>query len=224
MYLIGLLLFASFLVWGVESLAHVSKILGIRSGTALIGNAFAQSLNIISRFGFLIQTYIMAIILDRSLFIEYRLIIVLLYLICALASSFIIEILFHKLILLYEYLLLRKDVNNSINKFNISFSNRSIGGHLNLLAFAGYIFLYSGAVAPLIIQMLFPSMAARSVALGTILNGASTILLITILDFKIALNTQNNVHKNLSEDVYRSKYYASFSLIILMLGFILIKN
>ena len=53
MYVIGLLLLATLLIWGIESLAHVLKIIGIRRNTPLIGNAFAQSLNIVSRLGYL---------------------------------------------------------------------------------------------------------------------------------------------------------------------------
>ena len=68
MYVIGLLLLATLLIWGIESLAHVLKIIGIRSNTPLIGNAFAQSLNIVSRLGYFIQTYICIITRPFSLY------------------------------------------------------------------------------------------------------------------------------------------------------------
>jgi len=223
MYLIGLLLLATLLIWGVESSAHAFKIIGIRSNTPLIGNAFAQSLNIISRFGYFIQTYIVAIILDRSLFIENRLLIMFLYFICVLASSFIVEICFKRFIRLYEKLALRNLIDTGANIYTPPASNK-IGGRLLPLAFVGYIFLYGGAIFPLVIQMIFPSMAARSVALGSIMNGLSTILLITVLDLRIALNTQNKVNNALSADVYRSKYYASFILAIFILAILVLNK
>ena len=223
MYVIGLLLLATLLIWGIESLAHVLKIIGIRSNTPLIGNAFAQSLNIVSRLGYFIQTYIIASLLDRSLYTDKRLLIVISYFVCVLLSTFIIEICFKRIVKLYKYLLTGNLLDIKAQTYTHPVSNK-IGGRLQPLALVGYIFLYGGAIAPLGIQLIFPSMAARSIALGAILNGISTIVLISVLDLRIAMNTQNNVNHSLSENIYRSKYYASLTLIIFVLVLIILKK
>ena len=78
----------------------------------------------------------------------------------------------------------------------------------NIYAVVGYLFLYLGAIIPLIGQLMLPSFAARSIALATIINGLSTIILVAFLDLKIAYQLESREYSDIPGRLMASKLLA----------------
>lgn len=85
----------------------------------------------------------------------------------------------------------------------------------NLLQVVAYIFLYFGAFSPLYLQIIFTDFSARSIALSGIINGMSTLILVSYIDVKYANQIETNSVSILQEELIAARYTALLILVLI---------
>ena len=188
------------------------------TGNNVIGGAIVQALSVGSRLGVFLQSFALAWIIDDKLYLDSRTNFALSYL-----AIILLSILFSKITapIIVEFTQQEYTRNKVVQKSETD--KKEIGifyltERPNIYAVYGYLFLYLGAIIPLIGQLLLPSFAARSIALATIINGLSTIILIAYLDLKIAYQLESKEYSKIPGQLMSSKLVAIIISFILVLS------
>lgn len=223
--IIGLLLVLGvFITWSSEALGSYIKLVAMRSNRNVVGGSLVQAASVLSRLGFFMQSFAFAWIIDSRVLMHSRLV---LFLICLLVvflsliflnfygrlATHILFFGYHKLGIIEE---LDEEPEYSIK---IDFRIRPPATYV----FA-YFLLYFGSFSALIIQTIDASFAARSVALSGVINGISTIILLSYIDVKYAHDVEVAGTSLIPMQLIISRYYALGILSILIAGMMLLLN
>lgn len=212
------LFFGSIVTWSAEASGSVIKKLCIKSETNLVGASIVQSISVVSRFGFFLQAFSVAWILDQNMFVGNRMLIVYTYISTMIIAIALVQIFFFQTL---NFLVgfFRLDVLSNILLLHASDSKIDLAQKTNIVYVVGYFFLYLGAVFPLLVQLLFPDFSARGVAIASIVNGFSTILLVAYADVKMSLEIHRTKESLIPDRLFVARYCAIIALSIALIPF-----
>jgi hypothetical protein len=211
LFIVSSLFVGGFVVWSAESLGTIIKIQSMQAGKNIFGGAIVQMLSVLSRLGVFIQTFAIAWLIDTNMLMERRLHLVVGYLLVIFLTLLSMRRLFSYIGDFYgKYVSLATDKG-----LKVTFEWRSEGAKPSLIGIAGYVFLYAGAVFPLVGQKIDPDLSARSMAISAIFNGVSTVLLVGYLDVKYAIDLERSGQSRLPYSLYQSKFLAVFIVFFL---------
>lgn len=215
--LILILMLSCFAVFYIESVGTVIRKTSMDTGNNVIGNALVQALSVVSRLGVFIQSFVFAWIIDEQLFLDLRFKIAALYL-AVLSASILGAVMTAPIIVRFVRLQYeRKNIKEELKVEVSEVGAVSLYRRPMLYAILGYLFLYLGAIVPLIGQVLMSSFAARSMAIATIINGLSTIILVAILDLKIGYEIEAKKYSEIPGRLMASKLLAALiSLVVIV--------
>lgn len=221
LYLILWLYVGAFITWATETLGSIIKIIGMSAKKNLIFASVVQSISVFSRLGFFMQALSIAWIVDQKILMDSRLELAFGYLFITFISVFLTHFFGLKLVTQVYTKINRVAVNSIFNDVKI-ISIYENGSKPKLLQIIGYVMLYAGGFFPILLQLIFPEFAARGVALASIVNGLSTIILVSFYDLKTSMEIQEAEVSNIPIQLIYSRYAAI--MIILIFGFILYFN
>ena len=211
-----------FITWYSETLGSYIKIISMHSNRNVVGNSIVQATSVFSRLGFFMQSFAFAWIIDSRLFMEDRLTLVLFCLTivfgCLIFLNFYGRLSTKILFIIYHKLGIIKKLEFDLGHFKIL--NFRIKPNLSYV-FA-YFLLYLGSFSPLIIQTMDVNFAARSVALSGVINGISTIILLSYVDVKYAHDLEDAGFSSIPMKLIAARYYALgilFAVIMLLTFF-----
>lgn len=209
-----LLLLGVFFTWYSEALGSYIKLISMDSKRNLVGNSLVQAIGVLSRFGFFMQSFAFAWILDKRLYLSERFSLVigclLVVLLCMLTLQYFGEKSTKMLFGFYSKLGLIENLSykpKNIKVFNICI----VPSFIQVFA---YILLYTGSFSVLLIQIIDVDFAARSIALSGIINGISTIILLSYIDVKFAHHIEKNGDSSIPYELIMARFYAIFILIL----------
>jgi hypothetical protein len=214
MYQIELLLGVGVLItWISEGFGAYIKYYSNIIGRQITGITLVQSIGVLSRIGYFLQAFAIAWILDKNLYSNDRFFIVI-------YSEIVILL---GLIILYRYGLIFARLIYAIHS-SLKIIDKMNVEHLKIekitlkrpkfIQVFAYIFLYLGAFFPLYLQILFSDFAARSIAISGIINGVSTLILISYIDVKYANQVERNGVSVLQEELIAARFIALIVLIV----------
>jgi hypothetical protein len=215
--ILTLLFFGVFFTWYNEALGSYIKLISMDSKRNLVGNSLVQAIGVLSRFGFFVQSFAMAWIIDKRLFLSERLYLVIGCLLVVLLSIITLQYFGEKstkmLFGFYsKYGLIEKlsYKPKNIKVFNI---------HLvpSFTQVFAYMLLYTGSFSVLLIQLIDIDFAARSIALSGIISGISTIILLSYIDVKFAHHIEKKGESSIPFELIMARFYATFILILFLL-------
>jgi hypothetical protein len=208
------------LTWLFEGLGGYIKEYGARINRQTTSAMLVQSIGVFSRIGFFLQAFAVAWVLDTKSFQDGRFTLVLFCEFMALASLFILfafgDRLSKSLFLLYSRVGIIKPISKMFFPQRILIAKKP-----NFIQVLGYLFLYLGAFSPLYIQMLFPEFAARSIALSGIINGISTLILISYMDVKYADQIESKGLSLMQGELLGARFAALIILIVFQVTILL---
>lgn len=215
MYTLEILLGIGVLItWTSEALGSYIKYYSNLIGRQITGITLVQSIGVFSRIGYFFQAYAIAWILDKNLYSNDRLFIVIIGELIILIGLIFLN---RFGLILAKYIYIIHEKLKIIDKFNTDVIKiKTIGlKKPNSLQVFAYIFLYLGAFFPLYLQILLPDFAARSIALSGIINGVSTLILVSYIDIKYANQIEAKGQSLLQEELITARYLALIILIAL---------
>ena len=219
-----ILIMGVFITWSTEALGSYIKLVSMSANRNIVGVSLVQAISVISRLGFFSQSFAFAWIIDSRLFIETRINLFVSCLITVLFSLVLLKYKGDKIVKIvfkfYHKIGVIKDLN--INDIKVLKLNKKIKPP-KLYVFA-YLMLYMGSFSPLIIQLANLDFAARSVALSGIINGVSTIMLLSYVDVKFARDLEESELSLIPEELIFARYYAVGILILLSTVFCVYLN
>ena len=92
-----------------------------------------------------------------------------------------------------------------INSVQIKFNSKTTPKPLQVL---GYVLLYVGGFFPILIQLALPEYAARGIALSSIVNGISTVILISYYDLKTSIEINKTGNSSIPSQLIWARYAA----------------
>ncbi len=219
--IVGGLYFGAFVTWSTEAFGSLVKIFGMEIKSNLISVSVVQSISIFSRLGFFLQALAIAWIVDEIILIEFRGLLVLGYLAITLFSVYVTHF-FGLRVLKYAYnYIISKAPSNNLNET----AGRLRYQYLwrpSVLQILGYLMLYMGGFLPILIQLVLPEFAARGVALASIINGVSTIILISYYDLKTSIEINKSMVSDIPAQLLAARYVALFISIAVCITVILV--
>lgn len=202
--------------WASEGLGGYIKYYSNIIERQITGITIVQSIGVFSRIGYFLQAFAIAWILDEKLFEGDR-----------------IQLIIYCEIMILVGLLSLCKIGMTVSKFVFTFYEKinvidrkygdqpcdlklkwSCPSAVQVLA---YILLYFGAFSPLYIQLIAQDYAARSIAISGIINGMSTIILISYIDIKYANQIEGDGQSILQEELMSARYVALMLLIMFQL-------
>jgi len=215
--IIILLSIGVFVTWYSEALGSYIRIISMHSNRNVVGNSIVQATSVFSRLGFFMQSFAFAWIIDSRLFMGHRLALVL----------FCLSIVFGCLIFLNFFGRLSTQILFTLyHRFGIINKLEFDIAHIKPLNFKikpklshvfAYFLLYFGSFSPLMIQMIDVNFAARSVALSGVINGISTIILLSYIDVKYAHDLEDAGTSLIPIKLIAARYYAVVILFIIIM-------
>jgi len=187
------------------------------SNRNLVGNSLVQAIGVVSRFGFFMQSFAFAWILDKRLYLDQRFSLVicclLVVLLCMLTLQYLGEKSTRLLFSFYSKLGVIENLEYEPKKIKI-FNFKIIPSWIQVFA---YTLLYSGSFSVLLIQIIDVDFAARSIALSGIINGISTIILLSYIDVKFAHHVEKNGDSLIPYELIMARFYAISMLILVLI-------
>lgn len=209
-----------FFTWFAETITSYIRIVLQKYNQNVISLSLVSAISVVSRFGFFIQTFIIAWIIDLQLFLNHRLELSIFFM-CVVAFTnlflFFYGSWFVKLI--YKIYVFLGLINNNLNKFESNKITLNPKISPQVFHIFAYLFLYCGALVPLLAQLYDINLAARGIAIAGIVNGVATIMLLSIIDVKYANAIQNNKTSEIPEKLIKARFYALVIIIFIMLTF-----
>lgn len=211
-----------YVTWATEALGSIIRKASIAARKNVLGSSIVQAIGVFSRLGFFLQTFAIAWIIDEHKFSSNRYIIALCYCATVMLALISTQYLGKKLIgfvyaRTYHFFGHAKNENKELNAISIDLKKRP-----STVQVIGYVFLYFGGIFPLIGQLINPDFAARSLALASIINGISTILLIAIVDMKMAIQIESSGISDIPDKLYVARYIALFINFVFLCAFLII--
>lgn len=206
LYMLGFLFVGAFLTWATEASGSIIKKIGISTGQVLVSSSVVQAISIFSRVGFFSQAFVIAWIVDANLFVENRFMVVAGYYISVFLAIIISQRAGYGVLTMFMHWFYKKtELSNHCDQ------DESIYEPIELITprisqVVGYVFLYFGAIFPLLIQLVYPDFTARGVALASLVNGVSTILLIAINETRFAIDIQKTGGSLIPDQLYCARY------------------
>ena len=197
----------AFVTWSTEASGSIIRLFGMETNSNLISTSVVQSISIFSRLGFFLQALALAWIVDEGLFIKFRPEMAIGYLLISLFSLLFINNFANKIIQLFLNIIRFKIKTQpwEINSVQIKFNSKTTPKPLQVL---GYVLLYVGGFFPILIQLALPEYAARGVALSSIVNGISTVILISYYDLKTSIEINKTGNSSIPSQLIWARYAA----------------
>jgi hypothetical protein len=213
-----------FITWYSEALGSYIKLISMSSNRNVVGSSLVQAAGVLSRLGFFMQSFAFAWIIDSRLFMDSRLMLVIFCLIIVLISltllNFTGRVSTDMLYLIYYKLgVIKKLERESKYSITLDFKIKPNPSYL-----AAYLLLYLGSFSSLLIQTMDVNFAARSVALSGVINGLSTIVLLSYIEVKFAHDVEEFGFSLIPMKLILSRYYALGISITLLTFVLLIKR
>ena len=208
MIFVAALLVSCVIIYSAESIGTVIKKMSIDTGNNVLGNGVVQALAVGSRLGVFLQTFAVAWIIDEGLLLDSRLLMASGYLVAILITTLLCQLLAPQIIKLVLIVYRSFGVELKNNNLAIGFERFPFVATPYKWAVVGYYFLYLGAIVPLMGQLFLLDYSARLLALATIANGLSTMILIGFVDLRIAYEIDQTGKSDLPVMLMTSKYYA----------------
>jgi hypothetical protein len=204
----------AFITWSTEAFGSVIRLIGIAAKSNLISSSFVHSIGIFSRLGFFLQALALAWIVDEKLLMGFRYEMAIGYLVVSSFSVIFIHLFGARIIELLCKILANKIPIDAWKNHSVKIEFNAFTRPKQLQIF-GYILLYSGGFFPILIQLVIPEFAARGVALASIVNGVSTIILISYYDLKTSVEIQHNGASLIPVQLVWARYGALVFLVFL---------
>ncbi len=200
------------ITWTSEGFGAYIKYYSNLIGRQITGITLVQSIGVFSRIGYFLQAFAIAWILDKNLYSNNRFYIVIYGELIILIGLIILS---RFGLILSKYIYIIHSKLKIIDKLNIEHIkiDKIVFKRPKLIQVIAYIFLYLGAFFPLYLQLLYSDFAARSIALSGIINGVSTLILISYIDIKYANQIEGNGESILQEELIAARYVALIILI-----------
>jgi hypothetical protein len=223
-FLLCLVIFGAVVVWASESTGTIVRAVGIQLGLNVLGGALVQRLSVISRLGVFVQTMAMAWVIDEGLLIDHRLLVAVAYVGAVVIATTLTQALSHKIYLAVYSYAIRRGLPASLGGAHMfKFQGCRLFCRGSGLATLAYVFLYVGAVFPLLGQSLSSALVARSIAIASVLNGVSTLILIGYIEMRMAVDVERTGVSTLPRVIYSSKYSAQVIVLACLLAFVALR-
>ena len=219
MILVIVILASCFIIYSAESVGTIIKKMSIDTGNNVLGNGVVQALSVGSRLGVFLQTFAVAWIIDEGLLFELRTQVATGYLIAILITTLLCQVLAPQIITLVLTIYAVFGVRLKNDEMAFGFEKFPFVVTPHKWGLVGYYFLYLGAILPLVGQLFLVDYSARLLAIATVSNGVSTMILIGFVDLKLAFEIDQKGSSNIPVRLMASKYYA---IILCMLTVMLI--
>lgn len=213
----------SFVTWSTETFGSLVKLLGMQIKSNLISASVVQSISIFSRLGFFLQTLAIAWLVDERILIDSRVQLVFGYLLVTLITVFVTHRFgFGMLERIYKYIIARELKNLQETPTQLKHQPLPMPSALQVI---GYLMLYTGGFLPILVQLAIPEFAARGVALASIINGISTIILISYYELKTSIDIHKSGVSKIPAQLLSARYAAlSISLMVGLTIFVIARN